>query len=83
MILPTQTVNLDTIIEFPVENFVETQGDFKELVEQINQLAEDRNDDDITDENTQETVVAVSLNQKDLGNVIVGKCYCLHQTRQA
>ena len=82
MILPAQTVNLDTIIEFPVENFVETQGDFKELVEQINQLAEDRNDDNIIDENTQETVVAVSLNQKDLGNVIA-ELNNLHQKRQA
>ena len=82
MILPTQTVNLDTIIEFPVENFVETQGDFKELVEQINQLAEDRNDDNIIDENTQETVVAVSLNQKDLGNVIA-ELNNFHQKRQA
>ena len=59
------------MMEIRMENSVETQGDFEEPEEQIDQLAEDRNDDDIIDENTQETVEADSLNQNDLEDVIV------------
>ena len=58
-------------MELPVENSVETQGDFEESEEQIDEVAEDRNDDDIIDENTQETVEADSLNRNDLKDVIV------------
>ena len=57
------------------------QGDFEEAEEQIGQLAEDRNDDYIIDENTQETVKADSLNQNDLEDVIV-ELDNLHQKRQ-
>ena len=59
------------MMELPVENSVETQGDFEESEEQIDEVAEDRNDDDIIDENTQETVEADSLNRNDLKDVIV------------
>ena len=80
--IPTQTIDLDPMMELRVENSVETEGDFEEPEEQIDQLAEDRNDDDIIDENTQETVEADSLNQKNLGDVIV-ELDNLYQKRQA
>ena len=80
--IPTQTIDLDPMMELRVGNSVETQGDFEEPEEQIDQLAEDRNDDDIIDENTQETVEADSLNQKNLGDVIV-ELDNLYQKRQA
>ena len=56
--------------------------DFEGPEEQINLLAEDRNDDDIIDENTQETVEADSLNQNDLEDVII-ELDNLYQKRQA
>ena len=59
------------MIELLVENSVKLQLDFQEPDKQINQVAEDRNHDDIIDENTQETVKADSLNQNDLEDVIV------------
>ena len=71
------------MMEIRMENSVETpQGDFEEPEEQIDQLAEDRNDDDIIDENTQETVEADSLNQNELEDVIV-ELDNLYQKRQA
>ena len=80
--IPTQTIDLDPMMELRVENSVETQGDFEEIEEQIDQLAEDRNDYDIIDENTQETVEADSLNQNELEDVIV-ELDNLYQKRQA
>ena len=80
--IPTQTIDLDPMMELRVENSVETQGDFKEPEEQIDQLAEDRNDDDIIDENNQETVEVDSLNQNDLKHVII-ELDNLYQKRQA
>ena len=80
--IPTQTIDLDPMMELRVENSVETEGDFEEPEEQIDQLAEDRNDDDIIDENTQETVEADSLNQNDLEDVII-ELDNLYQKRQA
>ena len=80
--IPTQTIHLDPMMELRVENSVETEGDFEEPEEQIDQLAEDRNDDDINDENTQETVEADSLNHDDLEDVIV-QLDNLHEKRQA
>ena len=80
--IPTQTIDLDPMMELRVENSVETEGDFEEPEEQIDQLAEDRNNDDIIDENTQETVGADSLNQNDLEDVIV-ELNNLYQKRQA
>ena len=80
--IPTQAIDLDPMMELRVENSVETQGDFEEIEEQIDQLAEDRNDYDIIDENTQETVEADSLNQNDLEDVIV-ELDNLYQKRQA
>ena len=68
--IPTQTIDLDPMMELRVENSVETEGDFEEPEEQIDQLAEDRNDDDIIDENTQETVKVDSLNQNNLEDVM-------------
>ena len=50
--IPTQTIDLDPMMEPCVENYVETQGNFEEPEEQIDQLAEDGNDDDIIDQNT-------------------------------
>ena len=58
------------------------QGDFEEWKEQIDQLAEDRNDGYIIDENTQKTVEADSLNQNELEDVIV-ELDNLYQKRQA
>ena len=49
--IPTQTIDLDPMMEPSVENSVETQGDFEEPEEQIDQLAKDGNDDDIIDQN--------------------------------
>ena len=80
--IPTQTIDLDPMMELHVENSVVTQGDFEELEEQVDQLAEDRNDYDIIDENTQETVEADSLNQNDLEDVII-ELDNLYQKRQA
>ena len=80
--IPTETIDLDPMMEHRVENFVEKRGDFEESEEQIDQLAEDRNDYDIIDENAQETVEADSLNQNDLEDVIV-ELDNLHQKRQA
>ena len=68
--IPAQTIDLDPMMEFRVENSVETQGDFVEPEEQIDKLAGDRNDD-IIDENTKETVKADSLDQNDLEGVSV------------
>ena len=48
--IPMQTIDLDPMMELCVENSVETHTDFEELEEKIDQLAEDRNDDDIIDE---------------------------------
>ena len=80
--IPTETIDLDPMMEHSVENFVEKRGDFEESEEQIDQLAEDRNDYDIIDENAQETVEADSLNQNDLEDVIV-ELDNLYQKRQA
>ena len=80
--IPTQTIDLDPMMELHVENSVETEGDFEEPEEQIDQLAVDRNDDDINDENTQETVETDSLNHDDLEDVIV-QLDNLHEKRQA
>ena len=80
--IPAETIDLDPMMELRAKNSVETQGDFEEPKEQINKLAQDRNDDDIIDENTQETVEADSLNQNDLEDVIV-ELDNLHQKRQA
>ena len=80
--IPTQTIDLDPMMEHSVENFVDTLGDFEEPEEQIDQIAEDRNDYDIIDENTQETVEEDSLNQNDLEDVIV-ELDNLYQKRQA
>ena len=80
--IPMQTIDLDPMMELRVENSVETQGDFEEREEQIDQLAEDGNDDDVIDENTQETVEADSLNQNDLEDVII-ELDNLYQKRQA
>ena len=80
--IPTQAIDLDPMMELRVENSVETQGDFEEIEEQIDQLAEDRNDYDIIDENTQETVEADSLNQNDLEDVI-DELDNLYQKRKA
>ena len=80
--IPTQTIDLDPMMELRVENSVETQGYFEEPEEQIDQLEEDRNDDDIIDENTQKTFEADSLNQNDLEDVIV-ELDNLYQKRQA
>ena len=44
-----QIVDLDRMMELGVENSVEIHGDFEELEEQIDQLAEDRNGDNIID----------------------------------
>ena len=41
------------------------QGDFEEAEEQIGQLAEDRNDDYIIDENTPKTICEFSLQQEN------------------
>ena len=68
--IPAQTIDLDPMMEFRVENSVETQGDFVEPEEQIDKLAGDSNDD-IIDENTKETVKADSLEQNDLEDVSV------------
>ena len=70
-IIPAETIDLDPMMELRAKNSVETQGDFEEPKEQINKLAQDRHDDDIIDENTQETIEADSLNQNDLEDVIV------------
>ena len=70
-IIPVKTIDLDPMIELLVESSVKLQLDFQEPDKQINQVAEDRNHDDIIDENTQETVKADSLNQNDLEDVIV------------
>ena len=80
--IPTQTSDLDPMMELRVGNSVETKGDFEEPEEPIDQLAEDKNNDDIIDENTQETVGADSLNQNDLEDVIV-ELNNLYQKRQA
>ena len=55
--IPTQTIDLDPMMELRVENSVEIQRDCVEP-------GEDRNDN-IMDENTQETVEADSLTQND------------------
>ena len=55
--IPTQTIDLDSMMELRVENSVEIQRDCVEP-------GEDRNDN-IMDENTQETVEADSLTQND------------------
>ena len=81
-IIPTQTIDFYPMMELRVENSVQTRGDFEELEQQINQLAEDSNDDFIIDENNQDTVEADSLNQNDLKNVIV-KLDNQYQKRQA
>ena len=82
--IPTQAIDLDPLMELRVENSVETQGDFEEIEEQIDQLAEDRNDYDIIDENTQETVEADGLNdlENDLEDVIA-ELDNLYQKRKA
>ena len=82
--IPTQTIDLDPMMELHVENSVVTQGDFEELEEQVDQLAEDRNDYDIIDENTQETVEADGLNdlENDLEDVIA-ELDNLYQKRKA
>ena len=80
--IPTQTIDLDPMMELRVENSVVTQEDFEELEEQVDQLAEDRNDYDIIDENTQETVEADGLNQNDLEDVIA-ELDNLYQKRKA
>ena len=69
------------MMELRLENSVETHGNFEEPEEQINQLTEDRYDDDIIDENTQETVEADSLNQNDLEDVVAALGN-LYQKRQ-
>ena len=38
--IPTQTIDLDPMMELRVENSVETHGDFEELGEQVDGLAE-------------------------------------------
>ena len=38
--IPTQTIDLDPMMELRVENSVETQGDFEELGEQVDGVAE-------------------------------------------
>ena len=81
-IIPTQTIDFYPMMELRVENSVQTRGDFEELEQQINQLAEDSNDDFIIDETNQDTVEADSLNQNDLKNVIV-KLDNQYQKRQA
>ena len=55
--IPTQTIDLDPMMELRVENSVEIQRDCVEP-------GEDRNDN-IIDENIQETVEADSLTQND------------------
>ena len=80
--IPTQTIDLDPMIWNSVWKILRRHRDFEGPEEQINLLAEDRNDNDIIDENTQETVEADSLNQKDLDDVIV-ELDNLHQKRQA